>query len=159
MSRNAIRLDVERIIKQTGSTDPFEIFNYMNIFVQCDDLCENILGYTLCYKGVIIIVINSQLSELEKYVTACHELGHVICGHSINAEFLKRSNLTYFRQGNEYEANVFMVELLTYNVNAAEYATKEHLLHDCGIPKWAERYVDWDYLRSKADRNTFGSIY
>lgn len=159
MSRNTIRLDVERIIKQTGSTDPFEIFDYMNVIVQYDELGKDILGYTLRYKDVIIIVLNSRLSESEKYITACHELGHVICGHSLNAEFLRRSNLTYVRQGNEYEANVFMVELLTYKANAAEFANEDQLLYDCGVPKWAERYIDWSYLKARADFNSSSSIY
>lgn len=65
MSRNTIRLDVERLIKQTGSTDPFEIFDYMNVIVQYDELGKDILGYTLRYKDVIIIVLNSRLSESE----------------------------------------------------------------------------------------------
>lgn len=43
MSRNTIRLDVERLIKQTGSTDPFEIFDYMNVIVQYDELFWDIL--------------------------------------------------------------------------------------------------------------------
>lgn len=60
MSRNTIRLDVERLIKQTGSTDPFEIFDYMNVIVQYDELGKDILGYTLRYKDVIII--DSELS-------------------------------------------------------------------------------------------------
>ncbi len=159
MSRNTIRLDVERLIKQTGSTDPFEIFNYMNVIIQYDELGKDILGYTLCYKDVIIIVLNSRLSESEKYITACHELGHVICGHSLNAEFLRRSNLTYVRQGNEYEANVFMIELLTYGVNVACFSSEEQLLKSCNVPDWAERYVDWNYLRLNADFKSFDSIY
>ena len=43
MSRNTIRLDVERLIKQTGSTDPFEIFDYMNVIVQYDELDQILL--------------------------------------------------------------------------------------------------------------------
>ena len=44
MSRNTIRLDVERLIKQTGSTDPFEIFDYMNVIVQYDELGKRYFG-------------------------------------------------------------------------------------------------------------------
>ncbi|WP_304682393.1 ImmA/IrrE family metallo-endopeptidase [uncultured Ligilactobacillus sp.] len=159
MSRRTIRLDVERLVEKVGSTDPLEILKYLNVVVQFDDLGKSILGYALNYKEVIVIVLNDQLSELELYTTACHELGHVVCEHSLNTEFLKRSNLTYVRQGNEYEANVFMVELLTYGVNAAEFPSKDCLLYSCGIPKWAERYVDWNYIRPNADLKSFDSIY
>lgn len=132
---------------------------YLNVVVQFDDLGKSILGYALNYKEVIVIVLNDQLSELELYTTACHELGHVVCEHSLNTEFLKRSNLTYVRQGNEYEANVFMVELLTYKANAAEFANEDQLLYDCDVPKWAERYIDWSYLKARADFNSSSSIY
>ena len=53
----------------------------------------------------------------------------------------------------------FMVELLTYKANAAEFANEDQLLYDCGVPKWAERYIDWSYLKARADFNSSSSIY
>lgn len=48
--------------------------------------------------------------------------------------------------GNEAEANEFMVDLMLDGVNPHDYETKSQLLRACGIPTWAERYVDWGTL-------------
>lgn len=52
-----------------------------------------------------------------------------------------------------------MVSFLTYGANLAEYPTKENFLNNHGIPKWAERYVDWKYLEETADFNSYDSYY
>ena len=52
-----------------------------------------------------------------------------------------------------------MVSVLTYGANIAEYPTKDSLMKHRGIPKWAERYVDWKYLKETADFNSFDSYY
>lgn len=52
-----------------------------------------------------------------------------------------------------------MIELLTYGVNVACFSSEEQLLKSCNVPDWAERYVDWNYLRLNADFKSFDSIY
>ena len=47
-----------------------------------------------------------------------------------------------------------MVELLLHGVNPDEYPTREYLLRSCGIPDWAERYVDWDCLKETSKVNS-----
>ncbi|HDT8062256.1 TPA: toxin, partial [Enterococcus faecalis] len=46
-----------------------------------------------------------------------------------------------------------------HGINLAEYPTRECLLKSCGVPEWAERYVDWDYLKETADYNSYYSYY
>src|SRR5699024_12330468 len=75
-----------------------------------------------------------------------HELGHHFCRHTGNTECLNRKNLRFSTMGNEAEANEFMVDLMLDGVNPRDYDTKGHLLQSCGIPAWAEKYVDWETL-------------
>lgn len=79
--------------------------------------------------------------------------------HDTNTQTLTRQGRNFTIYGVEYEANVFMVELLLHGINLAEYPTRECLLKSCGVPKWAERYVDWDYLKETADYNSYYSYY
>lgn len=159
MTREDIRNSIRDLVRKFDTTDPNEICDNLGIARLNNDLGSEIMGYRLQYKRISIIVLNTRNTEQENYVTCCHELGHHVCGHSTNTEFLKHSNLVYVRQGVEYEANTFMVELLTYGVNAAEYMNEEQLLRDRNVPKWAERYVDWNYIKNNADLSSFDSIY
>lgn len=159
MSRKNIRDKIKQLVKKYDTTDPVELCDYLNISRYLFDLGKDTMGFRTEICRISSIALNSRNSDKENFITTCHELGHHVCGHSTNTEFLKHSNLVYVRQGVEYEANVFMVELLTYGVNAACFSSEEQLLKSCNVPKWAERYVDWNYIRSNADLKSFDSIY
>lgn len=159
MSRKVIRDKVTHLVEKYDTTDPIEICNCLGINRYTFDLGKDTMGFRTEIYRISSIALNARNSDAENFVTTCHELGHHICGHDTNTEFLKHSNLNYINYGVEYEANVFMVELLTYGVNAACFQNEEQLLQSCNVPKWAERYVDWDYIRSKADFSSFDSIY
>lgn len=159
MSKELIRDKVAKLVKKFDTTDPVKLCMCLDIQCEFHDLGKDTMGFRTEICRISYIALNSRNSNEDNFITICHELGHHVCGHSTNTEFLKHSNLIYVRQGVEYEANTFMVELLTYGVNAAEYMSEEQLLRDCNVPKWAERYVDWDYIRSKAHFSSFDSIY
>lgn len=117
------------------------------------------MGFRSVVKRAPMILLNLRNSETENYIVCMHELGHHNCSHSNNADKLTKKNMRFIAQGDEYEANCFMVELLLHGANLAEYPNKQALLDDCGIPSWAERYVDWDYLEETANFNSINSYY
>lgn len=159
MSKHSIRKRTHSLIKKYETTDPFELCGHLGIYVFKKDLGKNILGLRTMLNRAPIILLNSRNTEEEERPVCLHELGHHCCGHKNNADKLTKDNMRFIAQGEEFEANFFMVSVLTYGVNIAEYPTKDSLMKHRGIPKWAERYVDWKYLKETADFNSFDSYY
>lgn len=159
MSKDSIRKKAHAAIKRFGTTDPFKLCEALDIPIYYKDLGKNIMGLRSKINKAPMIVLNTRNLDEENEFVCTHELGHHCCGHTNNADQLTKDNLRFIAQGDEYEANFFMVSILTYGVNLAEYQTKQVLLMDCKVPSWAERYVDWEYLEESADFDSFGSYY
>lgn len=159
MLRKNIRKKVNHLVKKYETNDPFELCNYLGIDVAYDHLQDGLMGYRTVLYRISCIVLGIDNSEQENFEVCCHELGHHICGHNTNTEYLKSDNRLFVSYGVEYEANIVLVELLLHDVNLAEYPTRECLLRSCGIPDWAEHYVDWQYLEETTVFNSFNSYY
>lgn len=159
MSKRLIRETAHSLIEKYETNDPFELADHLGIYVFKKDLGKNILGFRSLLNRASIILLNSRNTEEDEYPVFIHELGHHCCGHKNNADKLTKDNMRFIAQGDEFEANFFMVSFLTYGANLAEYPTKENFLNNHGIPKWAERYVDWKYLEETADFNSYDSYY
>lgn len=159
MFRNDIRKMVNKYVKKFNTKNPYELANYLGIHIDYDDLGKEFMGYRSHILRIPIIILNCNNTDQENFETCCHELGHHCCGHDTNTQTLTRQGRNFTIYGVEYEANVFMVELLLHGINLAEYPTRECLLKNCGVPEWAERYVDWDYLKETADYNSYYSYY
>jgi Zn-dependent peptidase ImmA (M78 family) len=159
MSKRIIRRKVQTLIKKYGTSNPYELCEYLGVYIYHKDLGKNIMGLRTMINRAPMILLNERNSEKEDYSTCLHELGHHCCNHKNNADGLTRKNLRFIAQGEEFEANYFMVSVLTYESNLAEYPTRQAFLDSCGIPHWAERYVDWRYLETNMDFNSFNSYY
>lgn len=149
MKRKQIRKKVNRIIKKFDTTDPYQLCECLGIDLYWDDLGKNIMGLRTKIKRIPGIVLNIRNTDTENIDTCLHELGHHICNHNTNVEALNRTNRRFVSYGVEYEANCCMVEIMLYNAEIKEYETKQQVIEAYGIPKWAEDYVDWDYLLNK----------
>lgn len=159
MSRQSIRETAHSLIKKYETSNPYKLCGCLGIPIYYMDLGKNIMGSRTVLNRVSVILLNIRNSEEENYVVCTHELGHHCCKHTNNADKLTKDNMRFIAQGDEYEANFFMISVLTYNVNLAEYPTHESLLSNCDVPSWAERYVDWEYLEETADFDSFNSYY
>lgn len=159
MQRSNIRNKVKLLINRYGTKNPFELCSHLGIDLKWYDLGKQIMGARTKMLRIPSILLNIRNTEEEDKETCLHELGHHCCGHDTNVEYLKRDGRNFVSYGVEFEANCFMVEFLLYGVNIANFPSKQAVLEHYGIPEWAERYVDWDYLRSTADFNSFDSYY
>ena len=142
MLRERIKRKAHDVVYSAGTSNPEKVCDVNPIPVYYADLGKNIMAYHTVIKRIPAIVLSTRNSEPENVYACCHELGHHFCRHKGNAECLNKSNLVYSAMGDEAEANQFMVDMLLDGVDVTEYDTKEQLMKACGIPSWAERYVE-----------------
>ena len=142
MLRERIKRKAHEVVYSAGTRDPIKICEAKNIPVYYDDLGKQIMVYHTVIKRIPAIVLSTRNSEFENTYSCGHELGHHFCRHKGNAEHLDRKNLRFSSIGDEAEANEFMVDVMLDGINKRDFETKEQLLKACGIPLWAERYVE-----------------
>ena len=97
------------LVKEFGTTNPFNIARQLGITVLFNDLgTNNGLYHTLEINNETYhyIHINNNLSDSDKRYTMAHELGHFILHKGSNLHFLRRiSRVPLSRQ--EIEADLF----------------------------------------------------
>lgn len=101
-----------RLVKQYGTSSPFELCDYLHIDIFRSDLPVQVRG--LCFqkqpKGSIILLNNEMDANESKYCCA-HELGHVLLHPGMNAQTMADlTNLCIPRF--EHEADFFAACLL-----------------------------------------------
>lgn len=100
----------EKICKQYGSRDPFDIAAQRNIIVLYEQL-GSIRGYYSKSLRQKFIHINQDLKRKQALFTCGHELGHSILHPDTNTPFLRAS--TFFSVNKlEVQANQFSVCLI-----------------------------------------------
>ena len=137
-----IKKKARETVYKAGTNDPMKICEQNGIYVCHQNLGNAFLGHYTKIRRIPLITLSSRNSDFEDFYTCGHELGHHYCDHGNNTEWLSRHNLRFNTMGSEYEANLFMVNLLLAGVDLSSYETKEQLLKSNGIPMWAARYVD-----------------
>lgn len=105
-----VKKKVGQLIQKYGTSNPFELANFMDITVIFEPLGDS-LGYFSRFNRTSIIHINESLPYEKQLSTCAHELGHVVLHPIVNTAFLK-TNTFYPTSKIEREANEFMLELL-----------------------------------------------
>ena len=106
-----IKNKVSDITNKFGTSDVYELCDYLNIFVKRDILGENIKGATFKYNGSKFIILNNKLDEYEEKVVLAHEIGHSVMHEEFNVYGLMK--YTYMNTNKfENEANEFAAHLL-----------------------------------------------
>lgn len=134
--KKKIKNKVKSLKEKHGTTNPFELCNYLNISILYNDL-GNIKGIYQNADKVPIIHLNSNLSYHDQLYTCAHELGHAIFHSSLNTVFLEKKTF-FLKNKYENEANFFAVELLLNNI-ALDFSldstiTLERISQISGIP-------------------------
>lgn len=106
-----IKLKVLNLIVKYGTKNPFKLAKKLNIEILIEDLGE-VRGL---FKKILrrkFIFINSNLSEFDRLLVCCHELGHAILHSSSEYQFLIDNTSLLRRSRLEDEANLFASYLL-----------------------------------------------
>jgi Zn-dependent peptidase ImmA (M78 family) len=106
-----IKLRVLNLIAKYRTRNPFKLANLLGITVIFRDLGE-VRGL---FKKVLkrrYIFINSNLSEFDRRIVCCHELGHAILHSSSEYQFLIDNTRILRKSRLEDEANLFASYLL-----------------------------------------------
>lgn len=112
-----MRKDIEDLVayykRKAGTSDPFEISDFLHIQVQRGELGSR-SGCYMYLKKHKCIFLNENLLEPEDKLVMAHELGHAIMHPKENCYFIKNKTLL-LNSKNEIEANKFAAYLLIPN--------------------------------------------
>lgn len=101
---------VESIARKYHTRNPYELADYLHIYVSRYDLKE-IRGYYLNTYRVKQIWLNCNLSKHDERFVLAHEIGHSVLHPNACTPFLKSHTLISINKM-ELEANKFATELL-----------------------------------------------
>ena len=108
--KRTIRQLVAYYKKKFGTSNPFEIADFLNIEVLIGNLGSR-AGCYMYLKRHKCILLNENLDEHEMLLVMAHELGHAILHPKENCYFIR--NKTFLLNSKiETEANKFAAELL-----------------------------------------------
>lgn len=77
MVRN-IPLRVRNLVNLVGSSNPYDIADYLNIKIKTEDMPKHVNGF---WKQILkrkFIFVNKDLCEWQQKAVIAHELGHII---------------------------------------------------------------------------------
>lgn len=138
---NYIERKVLSLVRKYKKRDPFLLAKKLGINIIENDLGE-VYGYYTQIRRINFILINSNLSELEKRFVVAHELGHAILHSKITTPCLMHlKNINDIKI--ECEANKFAVKLLIDESHKDYYIEdKFKIMEYYGIPIEMERYLE-----------------
>lgn len=108
-----IYLKTKKLIRSSGSSDPFEIAKYLGIMVRTSSDFSKLCGiYTIILRKRVII-LNNNLSREKKRIVLAHELGHDMLHRDLAENRTLQEFMLYDMKARpEYEANMFAADLL-----------------------------------------------
>lgn len=100
----------QKLIDEYGTSDPFELCDFLNIHIVYCDLPERIEGFFQNLLDEFIVYVNHNIDEEKIDGVVGHELGHIMMHSELNTLFLKEN--TYLNVDKyETEANIFSAYL------------------------------------------------
>ena len=103
---------VDSLVREYCTSDPFELCESLGVKVKVTFIGD-LKGLYTFIDDVPVIVISEKLKRPARNIVCAHELGHHILHAEVAANDCLRG-FTFFnmREKTEYEANVFMADLL-----------------------------------------------
>lgn len=111
-----IPVRVKHLINKYDTCDPYELAKDLGIFVYEYDLPPELRGFFVRVLRRKMIFLNQSMTEIEKTIVLCHELGHVRL-HVGYGYYLEASTSYYVPCKREAEANLFATYFLSYRHN------------------------------------------
>lgn len=113
--------DVNRIVKKSGTRDPFLIAADLGIKVYFNEF-KDLLGMYRIILRQRSVFLNSNLDHHWRQMVLAHEIGHDIYHRHLGESGLKEFTLFKSINNTEYTANTFAAHLLLDNDSVLEYA-------------------------------------
>lgn len=130
---------VKDMVKEHGTTNPYQLARCLGIEIDVFPF-RRIKGVILNNTSDVLIVLNENMPEHEQKAVLCHELGHYALSPP-DASYLFITTHTYMNTKYEYEANRFMVELLTYDEEPDIDETLDRYAMRIGVPFEIMKYL------------------
>lgn len=115
MKRLAIYSQVEKLVREYGTRNPFEILDALKVVTEFSyrHASDGLKGFCMRINRSNYVLINGNLCEAEQRVVASHELGHtVVHRDELKCGALKDFNIYQSTGRIEREANFFGADLL-----------------------------------------------
>lgn len=123
--RSDIRRRVKQLIEEYKTIEPEELALGMGIGVLSCELPQATKGFCLMLSQGTAIVVNQNLSLIERRACVAHELGHAVLHKGFNYMFMSQN--TQMVTGKfEREANLFAAYLILESENVCEGETIEN---------------------------------
>ena len=109
----SIEDEVGHLVRKYGTRDPFRLARALGVHILRVDSLNRLKGFYRVIKRNRFIFLNAKNTARENRIVCGHELGHDI----LHREFAERNVMQEFMlydmsSRREYEANVFLAELL-----------------------------------------------
>lgn len=113
---------VHRLVTRCGTRDPFRIAHLLGVYVLYPDGLVHLKGFYRVIEGKRFIFLNASNSEAENRIVCGHELGH----DALHREYAEKQAFQEFElfghaSRHEYEANLFLAELLIEDEEMLSY--------------------------------------
>lgn len=121
-----IKEEVNRLVRQHGTRDPFLIAKELGIHVIFNYDFKDLKGMYKVIQRSRFIFINGNMSRRDQKTVCAHELGHDrLHRHFAKSSVLQEFMLYDMKARPEYEANIFASELLINDYDILELVKEE----------------------------------
>ncbi len=106
---------IEKYVRKYQTRDPYEILDALHVVTRFSNNYprDGLKGYCIQLNRTKYVVINDNLCEDDRRVTASHELGHIVIhGKELQCSPFKDFNIYQATGRKEREANFFGADLL-----------------------------------------------
>ncbi|WP_196603791.1 ImmA/IrrE family metallo-endopeptidase [Pectinatus haikarae] len=108
-----IPIRVKNLIRKYDTSSPYELAKYLNITIYEYDLPPELRGFCVRVLRRKMIFLSQSMTEIEKTIVLCHELGHIRL-HSEYGYHFSANTIYFVKSRCEAEANLYAAYLLSY---------------------------------------------
>jgi Zn-dependent peptidase ImmA (M78 family) len=128
MTSDYIHREVQRVLGNYKTNDPYELLDALGVELRESDLYgpKGLKGYCFFSKRTMFVVLNAYLCEAEMRIVAMHEAAHVILHRDRIVVAPMKDEIIYdMTSKTEYQANLFAADYLISDDEVEELRAQE----------------------------------
>lgn len=148
-----LKLNQEKIkFKISAFCDSIDYLKSLNIL----QLTEQLNGFAVNDDGKITIFYDSTLPYGKRIMVICHEIGHIVLGHSCKGLIIGKSSDIKIKEQQEYEADLFATAFLAPIpvLVQLEATSKEEISQITGLPIQISKGIAYDVINTLGHKKT-----